>query len=137
MSQILCLLLFTNGRRTNGNIVSNPATGPSIFVDGPGTYIVRQYLQAGCSVYATDTVEVLPITNCQILDKNFVDFRGELNDDAMQLNWKVLNNQQVQYFEVQRSEDGINFVTIDKVNKQFLGNTAASYSYRDDVSSLY
>jgi hypothetical protein len=121
----------------NGNIISSPATGPSIYVDGPGTYIVRQYLQAGCSVYATDTVEVLPITNCQILDKNFVDFRGELSDDIMQLSWKVLNNQQVQYFEVQRSGDGINFVTIDKVNKQFLENTSASYSYQDDVSSLY
>lgn len=121
----------------NGTIVSNPATGPSIYVDGPGTYIVRQYLQAGCSIYATDTVEVLPITNCQILDKNFVDFRGELSNDAMQLNWKVLNNQQVQYFEVQRSEDGVNFVTIDKVNKQFSGNTSASYTYQDDVSSLY
>ena len=122
---------------TNGNIISNPATGPSIYVDGPGIYIVRQYLQAGCSVYATDTVEVLPITNCQILDKNFVDFRGELIDDIMQLNWSVLNNQQVQYFEVQRSEDGVNFVTIDKVNRQFLENTSASYSYNDNVSSLY
>ena len=122
---------------TNGKIISNPATGPSIYVDGPGTYIVRQYLQAGCSVYATDTVEVLPITNCQILDKNFVDFRGELSDDIMELGWSVLNNQQVQYFEVQRSEDGVNFVTIDKVNKQFSENTSASYSYRDNVSSLY
>ena len=122
---------------TNGNIISNPATGPSIYVDGPGIYIVRQYLQAGCSVYATDTVEVLPITNCQILDKNFVDFRGELSDDIMQLSWTVLNNQQVQYFEVQRSEDGVNFVTIDKVNRRFLESTSASYSYNDNVSSLY
>jgi len=122
---------------TNGNIVSNPATGPSIYVDGPGTYIVRQYLQAGCSVYATDTVEVLPITNCQILDKNFVDFRGELSEDIMQLSWSVLNNQQVQYFEVQRSEDGVNFVTIDKVNRRFLESTSAFYSYNDNASYLY
>ncbi|MEP7372893.1 MAG: T9SS type A sorting domain-containing protein [Chitinophagaceae bacterium] len=125
---------------TNGNIITSPATGPSIYVDKPGTYIVKQYLQAGCSVYATDTVQVIALTNCIILDKNFVDFRGELKDgvaDIMELSWNVLNNQQVQYFEVQRSEDGINFFTIGRANRQSSESTSASYSYEDDVSSLY
>jgi len=129
---------FYQWSTTDGNIISVPATGPSIFVDKPGTYIVKQYLQIGCSVYATDTVVVLPVPNCQILDKNFVDFSGVLGgDNIMRLNWKVLNNQQVQYFEVQRSEDGINFTTIDKVSKLSSENTSVSYSYQDDISSLY
>lgn len=121
----------------DGNIVTSPATGPSIYVDQPGTYIVTQYLQAGCSVYAIDTVQILPVPNCVILDKNFVDFRAELLDNSVQLNWKVLNNLQVKYFEIQRSDDGINFFTIDKVSRHASENTSASYSYRDDVSSIY
>jgi hypothetical protein len=122
---------------TDGNIVTSPATGPSIYVDQPGTYIVRQYLQAGCSIYATDTVQVLSIPNCVVLDKNFLDFRGELKNDLARLNWKVVNNQQVKYFEIQRSGDGINFVSIDNVNRQVSETIPSSYSYQDDVSSLY
>jgi hypothetical protein len=122
---------------TNGNIITNPATGPSIYVDKPGTYIVTQYLQAGCSVYAIDTVEVLPIVNCQILDKNFSKFHGELDNTMTTLNWEILNNLQVRYFEVERSIDGVNFFTIDKVKRKSSQSTEADYSYIDDVSNLY
>jgi hypothetical protein len=122
---------------SDGNIITSPATGPSIYVDKPGTYIVTQYLQAGCSVYATDTVVILLIENCQILDKNFSEFHGELDNDQVKLDWKVLNNLQVKYFEVERSEDGINFTTLDKVKKQFLQSAEAIYLHTDNVSNLY
>jgi len=122
---------------TNGNITSSP-TGPSIFIDQPGTYIVTQYLATGCSVYATDTVEVLPGINCQILDKNFLNFHGALeNDDVVRLDWQVLNNEQVGSFEVQRSEDGINFTSIGQVKKQFSESSDASYLYHDNAEDLY
>jgi hypothetical protein len=121
----------------NGHIISNPATGPSIYVDMPGTYIVTQYLQAGCSVYAIDTVEVTPIGNCQILDKNFSAFHGKLEDKKTMLDWQVLNNLQVKYFEIERSEDGINFETIDRVKKENFQSTIESYTYTDDVSGIY
>lgn len=120
---------------TDGNIVSSP-TGPSIYVDQPGSYIVIQYLQVGCNLYATDTVVVSPIINCQILDKNFADFHGTLNDNTVRLSWNVLNNQQVKYFEVQRSEDGLNFVTLGNVKKQTAEDTEAGFSYTDDISYL-
>jgi len=121
---------------TDGNIITNPATGPSIYADKPGTYVVRQYLQAGCSVYASDTVQVLPIPNCQVLDKNFSEFHGLLTDNTVQLDWKVLNNQQVKYFEVERSEDGVYFTTKKTIKNQ-LQNSIGSYSTTDDAGDLY
>ena len=121
----------------NGNIISSPV-GPSIYIDQPGTYIVTQYLQAGCSVYASDTIQVMPGTNCQVLAQNLVDFHGELgNNDMVRLDWKVLNNDQVHFFEIERSQDGINFESIDRVNTRTSESTEASYSYQDDASNIY
>ena len=50
----------------NGNIVGS-TTGTSIYVDTPGVYIVKQYLQAGCSVYATDTITIGRFASCFLL----------------------------------------------------------------------
>ena len=121
----------------NGNIISSP-TGPSIYIDQPGTYIVTQYLQAGCSVYASDTIEVMPGTNCQVLAQNLINFKGELNNnDVVNLGWQVLNNQQVQFFEVERSQDGINFERIGRVNTNTGETTEAAYNYNDEASNIY
>jgi len=120
----------------DGNIISNP-TGPSIYIDRPGTYIVYQFLQAGCSVYATDTIKVMPGINCHVLEQNLINFQGELNNnDIVNLDWQVLNNQQLQFFEIERSFDGINFERIDRVNSTS-ESTEASYSFNDDASHIY
>jgi len=120
----------------DGNIISVPS-GPSIYIDRPGTYIVYQFLQAGCSIYATDTIRVMPGTNCRILEQNLVNFHGELNNnDIVKLDWQVLNNQELQFFEIERSYDGINFERIDRV-KSTSESTEASYSYNDDASKIF
>jgi hypothetical protein len=100
----------------NGHIISG-TTGTTIYVDMPGQYIVRQYLQAGCSVYASDTVNVNALPVCGVLASDILSLRGIYADQQVRLNWKTLNNDLVQYFEVQRSTDGKNFVTIDRVNR--------------------
>ena len=115
---------------TDGNIISSP-TGPSIYVDHSGTYIVKQYLQAGCSLYATDTVLVQPFNTCTTLSSNLFDFRGLLTDNTAKLSWKVLSDGQVQYFEVQRSTDGINFDAVGYVEAQSSASASAAYTYLD------
>jgi hypothetical protein len=75
---------------TDGNFISDP-TGPSVYVNKAGTYIVTQYLQEGCSVYARDTVVVNPFLACSVLDGNVIDFRGVLKNNQAQLDWKVQN----------------------------------------------
>ncbi|MDP4263583.1 MAG: T9SS type A sorting domain-containing protein [Bacteroidota bacterium] len=120
---------------TNGNIISS-ATGPSIIVDTPGTYIVTQYLLSGCSVYASDTIQVLPMPGCVILPVDFIDFRGAYRNGVAQLNWKVMNNESIQYFEIQRSVDGINFMAVDRVDKQPPEEGAVDYSFRENIGTL-
>ncbi len=121
---------------TNGNIVGS-TTGTSIFVDTPGVYLVTQYLQAGCSVYATDTITVLSFGNCSVLQNNLVDFRGIINNNQVRLNWRVLENQLVKYFIIERSSDGINFEQLNRVEIQSSQSHAASYMFNDDISNLH
>ncbi len=51
----------------DGNIVGTNI-GPDITVDTPGTYIVSQQLQEGCSTYSEDTVTVLADPQCALLN---------------------------------------------------------------------
>ncbi|WP_276503149.1 T9SS type A sorting domain-containing protein [Terrimonas pollutisoli] len=120
---------------TDGSIISSP-TGPSIYVDHAGTYIVTQYLQAGCSVYATDTVQVLPFNTCTTLSSNLFDFRGVLSDNISKLSWKLLSDGQVKYFEVERSFDGINFTTIDRVETHLYSAGSKPYYYEDMLDKV-
>ncbi len=119
----------------NGNIVGS-TTGPSIIVDTPGVYIVNQYLSASCSAYATDTITIGSFGICDVLANNLADFRSILYDDNARLSWKVLENQLVKYFDVEKSIDGINFTLVKRVDAdpERVGNYM--YTYTDDISSL-
>ena len=119
----------------NGHIVSpTPPTGPSIIVDTPGIYIVKQYLQAGCSVYASDTIEIYRFPACQILQKNLVGFSGMRIAGAIRLDWQVLNNTIVDYFEIEKSVDGINFILSGRVEADPLQNMGGRYSFTDPIT---
>lgn len=119
----------------NGNIISS-TSGTTIYVDQPGTYIVTQALQAECSTYATDTILILPLSPCSVLPvNNLLEFRGALSGNNVSLSWKVENNQQAQFFEVQRSFDGVNFTTVGQVNKQPSKLLSATYAFQQDVDN--
>lgn len=120
---------------SNGNIVSgNPGT--TIFVDKPGSYIVTQYLQDGCPVYAKDTVVVAAMPICQVLGPNRIDnFSGQQNGSQLSLSWSVLDVQQARLFEIQQLSNGYSFVTIAKLNKEEMTQQAGSYSYRSVINS--
>lgn len=115
----------------NGNIVSSP-TGPTIYVDQPGIYIVTQYLQVGCAPYATDTIEILPFDPCELLAASVFDLRGRITNNEVQLNWKVSNNQQADHFEVERSNDGVRFTNIGRIEKSASQANIIPYSIIDD-----
>ncbi len=112
----------------DGNIISDPGL-PTIFVNLPGTYIVRQYLQAGCSLYASDTIEIAPFLPCNVLTNRKIDLTGHLTSERIALNWNISTGLQPQYFDVQRSFDGIHFTAINRlefVNGDVVRN---KYSY--------
>lgn len=117
----------------NGNIVGS-TTGPSIFVDTPGIYIVHQYLQAGCSEYASDTIEIFSFGHCEVLSGNLYDFTAKLQTGAVRLDWKVLYNHIVDYFDVERSFDGINFSPAGRVEAYNGVRDQASYDFTDIIA---
>jgi Secretion system C-terminal sorting domain len=119
----------------NGNIVGT-TTGPSIMVDTPGTYIVMQQLTAGCNPYAYDTVTVTYDSTCTVLAGSLQSFKGSISAGQAALTWTMLNNNDVGYFEIERSADGRNFETVARVNAIFSGSTSETYNYRDDISAL-
>ena len=119
----------------NGNIVGS-TTGASIYVDTAGTYIVKQYLQAGCSLYASDTIVISRFTSCYVLANNLVDFKGALHNQAATLNWSVLYNEATKHFNVERSVDGINFSSIATIQAKHGNTETSSYSYDDPLVNM-
>lgn len=99
---------------TNGHILG-PTTGPSVFVDTPGVYIVKQYLQATCDAYAQDTIVIGSIGDCNVLARNLYEFKAAYVSDEVRLSWKVLENQHARGFYVERSTDAVNYETLATV----------------------
>jgi len=115
---------------TDGHIISDPS-GPTIYADMPGTYIVTQYLQEGCTAYATDTILLSRMAFCEVLSANkIIDFVGSSDGKNILLNWKVQDNEHARFFEIQKSSDGINFKTIGQVNRQEFTETNSSYLFQ-------
>jgi hypothetical protein len=118
----------------NGNI-SGSNNGTSINVTSPGTYIVTQYLQSGCSAYATDTLQVLPFSGCVTLQNNLTDFSGSLDKSFTKLKWAVQENSYVTSFELEKSYDGIHFIKLTKIDPKS-GSSRILYSYDDNIENV-
>lgn len=119
----------------NGSFATSPDAS-SVYVDQPGTYIVRQLLQAGCSPYATDTITVAPMTGCVTLSANeLYDFKGSLAGSAVLLQWKVRNNPFAQRFEIERSTDGKYFILAGHVDTKSFTTISGSYSFNETLTN--
>jgi len=114
----------------DGNITSSP-NGPSITVNRPGTYIVMQQLAAGCSPYAYDTVTVVFDSTCTPLDRNLLDFKGVLENKKAVITWTTIGNDFVEFFDIERSTDGRNFVNAGRVDIRSSAETKMQYRFED------
>jgi hypothetical protein len=117
----------------DGNFVGS-TSGTSTQVDEPGTYVVTQKLQAGCSDYATDTVVVMFDSSCVILDDYLLNFDGRYNDNSAQLKWTTTNSPDLKQFEVERSFDGLQFEVINKQDPQLTHTSQLYYNTTDDLN---
>jgi hypothetical protein len=120
---------------SDGHIVGT-TTGTSIMADAPGTYIVMQQLAAGCSAYAYDTVTVLYDPNCYTLERDILSFSGVIRNKMTTLDWSVGHNNEIAYFDIERSFDGIHFESINQVNADGSIELNANYSTTDDLSEI-
>jgi hypothetical protein len=118
----------------NGHILMPiPAIGTYIIVDTPGIYICHQRLQAGCSIYASDTIEIFPFLPCGVLSGNLYDVTGHERDGKVRLTWKVMNNEVIDHFEIERSTDGFNFSGVGFTFPYTGLAGAASFMYVDSL----
>jgi hypothetical protein len=120
----------------NGHIAGS-STGDSIIVDSAGTYIVKQQLGPGCPAFATDAVVVPPFDKtCIVLETQITNFSGKLLNQRAQLNWSVLNNKEISFFEVESSIDGIHFEKIKKIGFHNSDLPIETYNFIDDPGSI-
>jgi hypothetical protein len=120
----------------NGNIVG-PTTGISINVDTPGVYIVKQYLQADCAVYASDTITIGSLGSCSVLNNNLINVSSQYRNNSVTLNWKVTANELVSYFNIERSFDGQHFEAIIQVPGTINKHGEHEYSYADFLENNF
>jgi hypothetical protein len=67
---------------------------------------------------------------------NLLDFKGSLNNQVTKLNWSVLYNEAIKYFDVERSFDGMNFSSIAHVNAQRGEGEINDYNYDDPLRGI-
>lgn len=113
----------------NGNIVGD-TVGAAITVSMPGTYIVRQELMDSCgSTYARDTVIITLNNNCIVLNSGIKNFKASPNSNNVLLSWEAQQYVQNDVFEIQKSIDGLHFLSI----AEFPASTGKSYNYKDET----
>lgn len=78
----------------------------------------------GRSAYETDLAMV-------VLPVELTSFTASLNDKDIILNWKTASETNNYGFEVQKSKDGVNYLTLGFVKGQGNTSSGASYSYID------
>jgi len=119
-------------RALSGNIVGD-TVGTMITVDQAGTYVVSQQLMDSCKTsYATDTIVIQTAATCFTLNQWIDNFYVRKDRHTAQINWNSMLHGQATYFELQRSEDGLNFHTIQR----FGTNSPGKYNSTDDLSDL-
>jgi len=118
----------------NGHIAGS-ASGTSIVVDQPGTYIVIQELLSGCGENGRDTVVVNSVNNCAILSSKLVSFTAKEEQGNSYLNWRITGNTNVQHIDIERSLNGTNFYPVHKTAAQ-AGVETADYAYTDPLINI-
>ena len=115
----------------DGHIVGNPVS-PTVMADSVGTYVVTQQLMAGCSVYASDTVLVLYDADCTTLEGKKISFTVKLKNQLPVLGWTSFINDRIDYYQVERSLDGVKFETIKTIQNSNPESAIKTYSFTDN-----
>jgi hypothetical protein len=119
---------------TDGHIVSGNV-GPSIDVDMPGNYIVKQQIMDSCGIsYATDTVTVNQDLSCSLLKSLVMDFTGKQAGEFVKLNWNMYNKSSTAFYEVERRLPGAGFIVAGRVEAG--QSSSAGYFFTDNISGI-
>jgi DNA-binding beta-propeller fold protein YncE len=104
-------------------ILASNAQPNAIAVDALGNVYIANY--------GNNTVsKIIPAPLPLIL----LSFSASLQNKNAQLQWQTANEINTSYFNIQRSTDGVNFITIGKTNAVGSGNN--NYNYTDNILAL-
>ena len=89
------------------------------------TTLVADYSPFTFGTKSLDEIHPLPVT--------FAAFTGRQDGNSVVLEWTTLSENNNDYFEIERSSDGINFVTIGYVEGAGNSNSRIDYSFNDNA----
>ncbi|MFT3947139.1 MAG: T9SS type A sorting domain-containing protein [Agriterribacter sp.] len=92
------------------------------------TYYVRAEGDCNTTTCASITLNV---TTCSVLPVDFLQFNAVQQNSIIDLNWKILTTEQLSYFDVERSADGINFNAIGRIEAGTSFTGTGSFKYSD------
>ncbi len=112
------------------SIAKSPSAAPAWALNGscvPGNPVtaVQRTGMSGFSKFAT-------IQHSTTLPVELLSFTGEKQVDDVLLKWETASEINSDYFDVERSADGINFASIGRVNAAGFSNSILNYSLLDE-----
>ena len=117
-------------RNSCGDTLIGTGNTITVFPSVTTTYYVRA--EGDCDTTACAQVTITVIS-CVILPVDFLQFNAVQQTDFIDLNWKIITSQQLKYFEVERSIDGIHFSAIGKVAGDTHLNSVQAFHYTDEA----
>ncbi len=85
---------------------------------------------SSCSIYQGNTIAITVNSSCTLLDVNLLQFQGQLSNKKTLLIWQAKADQNPHNFEIERSDDGIQFTKIGTVTGSQNGLTN-QYNFTD------
>ena len=116
----------------NGHIITNPATGPHILVDAAGTYIVTQILYNGCAPYSYDTINIVRLPPCAVLEKEGAALSGVSSGDVANLNYTITPGRFVSALLERNTGSGFQTISVIDLNSSQDG----SGKYQDRITAF-
>jgi hypothetical protein len=122
------ILYYDNVAVVAGDTIKN--YDPSLLnVDPDNGYVTVTFTYSevdAAHVASAPAIVTLPFG--VVLPVTLVSFNGKMNGSQAELNWVSETEVNSSYFEVERSTDGVNFVSVGKVNAK---GTASTYQFFD------
>ena len=97
------------------------------FVEGDGySFLITETLRPECF-----TIHETEIVSCLTVNIELINFEGKALENGNKLFWTTATEKSSSYFTLERSNNGTDFIVIDKIKSLGNSNTANSYQYLD------
>lgn len=106
---------------------------PAAFQNNPNVRVAYHWRNNGNGSGTDPSIAIddIRLTTVIPLSLNLTEFNAEAKESGTLLNWKSTNEHEFSHYELERSEDGKNFIKIAKVPGTGGPNSNASYKFDD------